>query len=115
MDYPKTKLIETSKQQAEFSCLLKLYFPEDLSVFQGHFEGAPILPGVAQLDFAIEYASQYLEVDKSMINVIKQLKFTRIIRPNITLSLALIKKDSTLHFRYFDHEDNNYSIGRIGL
>ncbi|NNM58885.1 MAG: hypothetical protein HKM04_03640 [Legionellales bacterium] len=93
---------------------LCLYMPKTLVYFQGHFPSNPILPGVAQLDIAINYAVSYLNLDKSRFESVKQIKFMKIIQPNAHLKLLLSMENNQLCFRYFV-EDTVYSSGIISL
>ncbi|WP_192484241.1 MULTISPECIES: hydroxymyristoyl-ACP dehydratase [Cysteiniphilum] len=94
---------------------LDIYFHRDLIFFKGHFDNAPILPGIAQTDFVIAFAARFLEIDKKTIANIPQLKFSRVILPESTLKLCISKKPSLLTFRYIDKNNATYSSGKIKL
>ena len=62
--------------------------PPELDVFQGHFPDMPILPGVAQLDWAIRLAVRYFGLAEPVAREF-QVKFSDVIRPGALLSLTL--------------------------
>ena len=93
--------------------LLQVGLPTDLFYFEGHFDIAPILPGVVQVDWAIKNARQYFDM-LPQFRAIHALKFERVIRAETQLYLELmydIEKGS-LSFRYFS-SDGQHSSGRI--
>lgn len=59
-----------------------------LRVFDGHFEQVPVLPGVAQLDWAIHFAGQRFALPPRFLRV-EQLKFQKSVVPPIELELIL--------------------------
>lgn len=93
---------------------LCLQITHDICYFQGHFFEQPILPGVAQLDWAIAYAADYLAIKVATITDISQIKFTKIIRPGMIIKLNLRRSVEALYFQYFD-ADYFYSTGKIKL
>ena len=61
---------------------------DDLVHFQGHFPGKPILPGVAQVDWAIRLARRQFG-DLGSFASLERLKFQAIAVPGEILELAL--------------------------
>ena len=61
--------------------------------FQGHFPEAPILPGVAQLGFAVRCAAS-LVGGGAVLKAAKKLKFMHVIEPGVTVRLKLERKAS---------------------
>lgn len=72
-----------------------------LRVFDGHFPEAPVLPGVAQLDWAIAFAGRCFALPPHFRRA-EQLKFQRPVLPPMQLELALEWRADTgqLAFRY---------------
>lgn len=66
--------------------------PEDLIHFRGHFPGAPILPGVVQLDWAVRFAREAFGL-RGEPRRIGPLKFHRVIRPGAVLTLDMRHHD----------------------
>lgn len=60
----------------------------DLPLFAGHFDAAPILPGVAQLDWAIQLAQQSFAIPEHFVRL-EALKFMRPVMPGTELILDL--------------------------
>lgn len=69
---------------------IPLRFTGDEHFFQGHFPGAPILPGVVQLGLAVENAKKAYGFDGAL-KMAKKLKFVHIIEPGHDIVLSLSK------------------------
>ncbi len=67
---------------------LEIFVDENLFQFQGHFPGEPVLPGVAQIDWAAKCAVRYFAVPARFPRI-GQLKFSKLIVANSVLSLRL--------------------------
>jgi acyl-CoA synthetase (AMP-forming)/AMP-acid ligase II len=80
---------------------LDITLTPDLLVFDGHFPQTPILPGVAQTDWAIRYAREVFALPARLLRL-DALKFQHIARPGQTLRLRLAWSSSsaTLGFTY---------------
>lgn len=74
---------------------------EQLFQLQGHFPNEPILPGVAQIDWAAKFARRYLGMEGDIIRV-GQLKFTQIIAggSDVRLHLDWRRDAGRLYFTY---------------
>lgn len=95
--------------------LLDLALPEDQPAFDGHFPGQPVLPGVVQLDWALRFASVYLDLVQPVARDF-QVKFRRTIGParKVSLLLTLNRAKGHLAFQYrLDGEAA--SLGKIRL
>ena len=60
----------------------------DLLVFDGHFDGLPVLPGVAQLDWAVHFGRECFPLPAHFVRL-DALKFQRPVLPGTTLQLSL--------------------------
>jgi acyl-coenzyme A synthetase/AMP-(fatty) acid ligase len=68
---------------------LSLEIVPQLRVFDGHFPGLPVLPGVVQLDWAIAFARKaFPDLPRHMLRA-EQLKFQLPVLPPVRLDLAL--------------------------
>lgn len=92
---------------------LVLKLPQDLAYFDGHFDEHPVLPGVVQLDWAIDFAREEFPLD-AKFQRIEALKFFRILSAGdeVTLDLRFERDKEKLHFRY-QSADHEHSAGRI--
>jgi 3-hydroxymyristoyl/3-hydroxydecanoyl-(acyl carrier protein) dehydratase len=61
---------------------------DDLAVFDGHFPGTPILPAVAQIDWAIRFARAEFALP-ARFHALRSLKFLAIVQPPVELTLDL--------------------------
>ncbi|WNW13025.1 AMP-binding protein [Pseudomonas sp. DTU_2021_1001937_2_SI_NGA_ILE_001] len=95
---------------------LDLRVPPDLAFFTGHFPRSPVLPGVVQLDWAVQLGQRLLNLPPRFAGM-EVIKFQQLVRPGDQLSLTL-RFDSTrnkLHFAYHNLDQQPCSSGRILL
>lgn len=93
--------------------VLSLDVVRELRVFDGHFPGMPVLPGVVQLDWAAEFASQCFPLPPRFCRA-EQLKFQRPVIPPQQLELTLDWRAEAgqLMFRYVS-DRGVHSGGRL--
>jgi acyl-coenzyme A synthetase/AMP-(fatty) acid ligase/3-hydroxymyristoyl/3-hydroxydecanoyl-(acyl carrier protein) dehydratase len=106
---PRKQLVEKNAQRV----LFELEAPHDLVYFDGHFPQAPILPGVAQVEWALALARENFALPP-LFRGIHALKFQRVIRPDAPFSLELqhdMAKGSVA-FKYFSTAGTHAS-GRL--
>lgn len=90
-----------------------LRVPEDLGCWPGHFPDRPILPGVLQLDWAMQLLTRFLGGEVWPRRV-EGLKFKQFIRPGQALTLALEREPGALGFRFrLSYGATIFSLGRI--
>jgi 3-hydroxymyristoyl/3-hydroxydecanoyl-(acyl carrier protein) dehydratase len=92
---------------------LTLDLGHDSPAFEGHFPAAPILPAVAQVDWAIRIARANFQLPPRF-NALRSLKFLRAVQPpvRLTLELAPTADGRGIAFTYA-HEGAACSTGRI--
>lgn len=92
---------------------LQIIVPENLFYFDGHFNEAPILPGVVQVDWAIAKGREYFALPPHFAGM-QALKFQHVIRPEqpVTLELTHDEQKRSLQFRYFS-SNAQHASGRI--
>ncbi|MEO8466767.1 MAG: hypothetical protein ABI640_15630 [Gammaproteobacteria bacterium] len=95
------------------SAEMQLTIPHDLVYFRGHFPSAPVVPGVVQIKWAIEFAERYLGGGGELAGM-DALKFQQVMRPGISVTLTLrwAASDSKLHFAY-QSDGARYGSGRL--
>lgn len=100
-----------SLTRAESVVALELELAADLPVFDGHFPGTPILPAVAQVDWALRLAREHFELPRHFCGL-RSLKFLRIVQPPGRVALELVHERSTVSFAY-SQSGAACSTGRI--
>lgn len=92
---------------------LQIHLPDDLFYFEGHFDDTPILAGVVQLDWAIEFARQHLAIP-GVFQRIEALKFFNVLMAgdDVTLILRYDREATRLTFDYVNGE-TRHSSGRV--
>jgi GT2 family glycosyltransferase len=89
--------------------------PEDLEYLAGHFPGFPVVPGVAQIGWVVDFACELLGRSIA-VQGIEALKFKRLLRPAdvVHLRVELSPDRSALDFRFWD-DGGVVSSGRLRL
>jgi acyl-CoA synthetase (AMP-forming)/AMP-acid ligase II len=95
--------------------VLEVTAPSNLYYFDGHFDVAPILPGVVQVDWAIHYGRRYFPLP-AIFKGINALKFQQVIQPAqpVRLELTHDAVKGSLQFRYAS-DAGQHSSGRVML
>lgn len=109
-----TPTLLSQRQEGE-TLVLRLRLDPELVWFAGHFPGAPLLPGVAQLHLAIGYACERWAIEEQFAGL-EMLKFQRPLRPGseVELQLSWQPEQRKLQFCYrLDGE--TASSGRVKL
>ncbi len=104
-----------SVEQHDNWLVLTLFVQPELAYFNGHFDHFPILPGVAQLDWALHFAAQYF-AGKFEFAGMELLKFQQPIMPKtaVCLELKWLIENNKLEFCY--HSDGaTFSKGKVKL
>jgi 3-hydroxymyristoyl/3-hydroxydecanoyl-(acyl carrier protein) dehydratase len=99
-----------AERASEHQVELDLRVPADLEYFAGHFPGAPVLPGVVQLDWSVRLGRERLAL-AARFRAVEQLKFLVPIGPEarITLVLGVSRGGERLDFRYVAGETKHSS------
>ncbi|WP_256808361.1 acyl-CoA synthetase family protein [Pseudomonas siliginis] len=107
------EVLEQSASDGEWS--LQLSVPPDLAYFSGHFPKAPVLPGVVQVEWALNLGRQLLKLDGGFAGM-EVLKFQQLVRPGdeIQLHLRFDAERGKLYFAY-RNDTATCSSGRILL
>lgn len=99
---PRPKQPEiVSQREDEGQWTLSLSIPPDLAYFSGHFPKTPVLPGVVQVEWAMNLGQQLLDLPPRFAGM-EVLKFQQLVRPGdaIELTLRFDRERSKLHFAY---------------
>ena len=92
---------------------LTLELTPGMSAFDGHFPDTPILPAVAQIDWALRIARDQFELPAHFA-ALRALKFMQIVQPPVKLTLDLSRSDDgrSITFAY-SREGTACASGRI--
>jgi 3-hydroxymyristoyl/3-hydroxydecanoyl-(acyl carrier protein) dehydratase len=113
MDMPTIISVTNNAEQTLAS--LQLAIHPGLNGFEGHFDGAPIVPGVLQIYWALQFANQYLKpVSPFDIANMEAVKFQQVMTPGIEVRLDLELADTKLMF-VFSSPSKRYSSGKIAI
>ncbi len=101
------------REASDAGLCLQLRVPADLLYFNGHFDVAPILAGVAQVDWAIRLGKQQFGID-APIKRMEAVKFFAVLEPGdqVMLHLGYDPEKRRLQFRYAGCE-RDHSTGRV--
>lgn len=92
---------------------LALLVEASLPQFEGHFRDHPVLPGVAQLDWALLFGRELFDIDGEFTGV-EALKFQRVVVPGTRLMLTLDwQAPGRLSFRYQSAQGGQHASGRV--
>lgn len=94
---PREFEIEMGPAEGE-RCLVRVRIPEDLRYVEGHFEGDPIVPGVAQLLPLVHEPIARTWPDLGAPRSVRRLKFREALRPGDALEVALSRADRKVRF-----------------
>ena len=88
-------------ERAQDHLNLRLLVPDTNLYFAGHFPGCPVVPGVVQVGWAIEFARLHIPYS-GRFRALAAVKFMRVIQPNaaLTLRLAADAAKRALSFEY---------------
>lgn len=84
MKFPKNTNIE----RIENTLMVGMTVDPSLVYFEGHFVGAPVLAGVAQIGWIVALLEREFDL-KLAFKGMKLVKFTRLILPNTKLTIQL--------------------------
>jgi len=113
---PRPKAPQVLEQvEADGEWSLQLAVPPDLAYFSGHFPTAPVLPGVVQVEWALNLGQQLMNLPEKFAGM-EVLKFQQLVRPGdeIQLHLRFDPTRGKLYFAY-RNETATCSSGRILL
>lgn len=94
---------------------LELTIPPNLQVLDGHFPGTPVVPGVAQVTWAIDWGREAFGLGGALVRL-EVLKFQALLMPGHAAKLVLDwnAAKTTLSFK-FTSPTAVYSSGRVVL
>lgn len=110
---PQIRLVEVTLEGPQQRAVFALLAPANLLYFDGHFPHVKILPGVVQVDWAIDIGRRHFALPPTFAGI-HALKFQRVIGADMPFTLELLHdvQKGSLAFRYFsDH--GQHASGRV--
>ncbi|MGH8427301.1 MAG: 3-hydroxyacyl-ACP dehydratase FabZ family protein [Gammaproteobacteria bacterium] len=95
MKLPRVIARETTSEHLR----LTLALDPELEWFAGHFPGHPVLPGVAQVGWAIVFARESFGFAADPLSI-DHVKFLRPLAPGVTVTLELHRTDAAGRVNY---------------
>jgi acyl-CoA synthetase (AMP-forming)/AMP-acid ligase II len=90
-----------AQHRTEDAVTLELFIPVELECLRGHFPGLPVVPGVAQLDWAVKFAARTFDLPIAAAEKF-QIKFKRVTTApsDVTLTLRYLAPQQQVAFEY---------------
>ena len=109
-----TRLLEDDNP-AVTCAQVSLRIPRSLPCLPGHFETAPVVPGVVQIDWAVHFARKLLDIPGEFAGM-ENIKFKQLLVPEeqAELTLTFDRKKQRLAYRFFWQGDE-FSSGRLSF
>ncbi len=103
------------QQEQDGQWSLELEVPLDLAHFTGHFPKTPVLPGVVQVEWALQLGQRLMPLPTRFVGL-EVLKFQQLARPGdrLQLTLRFDAERGKLHFA-FRNGEAPCSSGRLLL
>lgn len=99
-----------SRQDNGDSLSCKLAIDASLPQFKGHFPGSPVLPGIAQVDWAVQLVKAW-DHPATDIEHLSRVKFIRPVLPGDELQLTIERRDEGVYRYRFSAGQQDYSSG----
>lgn len=97
------------KNQTADSLELYIQLPEDDAVFEGHFPELAILPGVVQIQWAMEHSVTWYAPEQFL--ALEKLKFQQMIMPGSSFALKLTHQSAGKVSFAYSNDDICFSSG----
>lgn len=92
---------------------VELNLTPELSCFDGHFEGTPVLAGVIQLGWVLAFAEQKFQ-RSLQFRALQSAKFQRLVLPPVALRLEVEHLPARQMFKFtYSDADGTYSSGGV--
>ncbi|HBN22597.1 MAG TPA: hypothetical protein DD412_05105 [Holosporales bacterium] len=105
-----------SKKIQDLTAEIHLEIPEDLAYFDGHFKDMPVVPGVVQLHWVVDFIQTLFNVS-APITKGAQIKFMNLMQPlhRPILHLEINPEKCLITYKYTtdNEKDDLYSSGKL--
>lgn len=111
MDFAQSipKLTLLDRTENTLSC--NLYLTDNSLCFAGHFPTRPIVPGVIQLGWALQFGKDLGLPPENFLGI-SRCKFMAVIEPFTTITLTLRREQSRLNFT-LESEEHVHASGTL--
>ena len=110
--FPRRPIVAAA-HAADRAVTVELRVPPDLACLRGHFPLLPVVPGAAQLGWALAFGAELIGTPRTL-NGARSVKFERIIQPGGTLRLHLEAESAGGNLRFeYSSAAGRHSSGRI--
>ncbi|WGL15279.1 AMP-binding protein [Microbulbifer bruguierae] len=107
--------VEAAVDSARKSAKVSLRIPRNLPCLPGHFETAPVVPGVVQIDWAVHFGKTLLQIPGEFAGM-ENIKFKQLLVPEerAELELTFDPEKQKLHYRFFWGSEE-FSSGKLSF
>lgn len=110
---PHVRELERDELAPPRRVLLEINAPSNLVYFDGHFTEAPILPGVAQVEWAIRYGREHFALPAAF-RAMHALKFQHVIQPGMPVELELLHDPAKAQLTFaYRSPSGQHASGRV--
>ena len=111
MFIPTHEVLEQSGERL----VIVMELQPDMPCFAGHFEELPVLPGVVQIGWVVEFAQRYFGAT-FLHRALHSVKFQQLVRPPVQLTLTVqwLAERELLKFTYSNKRGRS-SSGAISV
>ena len=104
-----------TESKAHHEVLLDCEVPEDMLYFDGHFDTLPVVAGVVQIHWAMQFSEKYFGIE-THAHQLEAIKFHQLLFPRdrFTLKLSYNKDSKKVQFAIFAN-DKKFSSGRVAV
>ena len=104
-----------SAHSSQLKAQVELRIPRNLPCLPGHFDSAPVVPGVVQIDWAAHFGKTLLGIDGEFAGM-ENIKFKQLLVPEEQAQLELMfdREKHKLSFRFFWQGDE-FSSGKLSF
>ena len=108
-------IVLATRSHAAGAAEVDLLVPHDLRYFDGHFPGAPVVPGVVQIKWAVAFGRKLLRAAPGFAGM-KAVKFLEVMQPGVAATLKLDYSEARAELRFsFESAAVRFSTGRLLL
>ena len=101
-----------SEEKLEHGWRLHLQVPRDLYYFQGHFTGTPVVAGVCQLKWVVDFIARYWG-RRVALSAMEAVKFHQLLLPEQKFHIEIKSRDERKWSYRITRDTDKIASGRI--